>query len=425
MKTKIRIILIVVAVLFVLFLPIPRGTEDGARVYQALTYKVVIWDRPNAVLKSGSFEATAYRNTSVYWIPNNFSSVDELWLKECESKNLLSYRLDIWRVTKKTVTNKSKNTTKSSIFEYDRYGQQTLSVEYDENGEETSRTEKHYKYDSDGRLIEVELEVDGEFYPMYSMIYDETGKRVKLERTVEDFNAWPEKNRQAIYAEYREEYLYQGSIFTKKTYAPWEFGSPEAEVNLSFEVIYNAEERSKKYYSVSYGGERSLAYEVYYDANGEELKNMNYDNGTVIYGYEYVLNESGVRTGRKTFARGGEGALDGGLVFDENGRLWKEQEFGGTSANQWVSGYTEYRYDSNGRMTEMLAYSVSAKGKETLKSRTEYQYDDAGNLLVRISYDKNGNVTALEENEWELFHTDLRALDRDGFEEQILKYAIH
>ena len=31
MKTKIRIILIVVAVLFVLFLPIPRGTEDGAR----------------------------------------------------------------------------------------------------------------------------------------------------------------------------------------------------------------------------------------------------------------------------------------------------------------------------------------------------------------------------------------------------------
>jgi len=79
MKKKIIITLAVVFVLlFVLFVPIPRGhlQDGGTRVYDALTYKIVRW---NKVFADGS-----YKNTRVYFGRDRNRSIDELWDMEIQ-----------------------------------------------------------------------------------------------------------------------------------------------------------------------------------------------------------------------------------------------------------------------------------------------------------------------------------------------------
>ncbi len=73
MKKKIIIILIIVSLLAVLFTPIPIGVyrDGGTRVYSALTYKIVDWNRITG-------EST-YSKTHVYFFPNNFKSITSLW----------------------------------------------------------------------------------------------------------------------------------------------------------------------------------------------------------------------------------------------------------------------------------------------------------------------------------------------------------
>ena len=75
---------IIVVVLLVLFLPIPKGTynDGGTRDYCALTYKIVVWNKliiAEAKENGSAGEAYTYRKTSVFWIPDNFKSIDELW----------------------------------------------------------------------------------------------------------------------------------------------------------------------------------------------------------------------------------------------------------------------------------------------------------------------------------------------------------
>ena len=74
-----KIILIALTVLLlaaVLFVPIPGETykDGGTRAYTALTYKVVKWNRLT--------EGDTYEATKVYWFPDNFKSIDELWEQE-------------------------------------------------------------------------------------------------------------------------------------------------------------------------------------------------------------------------------------------------------------------------------------------------------------------------------------------------------
>ena len=70
--------MVAVAVLLVavLFFPMPAGVyqDGGTRVFQALTYKVVKWNR---LTTTGTYQATR-----IYWLPENFSSLDALWLQE-------------------------------------------------------------------------------------------------------------------------------------------------------------------------------------------------------------------------------------------------------------------------------------------------------------------------------------------------------
>ena len=79
MKKRIMIGIIVV-ILLVLFLPIPnpkgRVEDGGTREYCALTYKIVVWNKIIADSEKGN---STYHKTSVFWIPDNFKSIDELW----------------------------------------------------------------------------------------------------------------------------------------------------------------------------------------------------------------------------------------------------------------------------------------------------------------------------------------------------------
>ncbi|MBO5090420.1 MAG: hypothetical protein J6C27_05870 [Clostridia bacterium] len=76
MKKRISIILIIVGVLAILFIPIPTGVykDGGTRVYAALTYKIVDWNRITG--------ESRYSKTCVYFFPNNFKSIDSLWEME-------------------------------------------------------------------------------------------------------------------------------------------------------------------------------------------------------------------------------------------------------------------------------------------------------------------------------------------------------
>lgn len=83
MKKKVIAIAAAVAILLVLFLPVPRGTcqDGGTRVYSALTYKIVVWNRlVSEAGQDGRLAAVSrYHKTSVFLFPDNFKSIDELW----------------------------------------------------------------------------------------------------------------------------------------------------------------------------------------------------------------------------------------------------------------------------------------------------------------------------------------------------------
>lgn len=78
-KNTWRIALAVVLILTVLFIPIPKSVsrDGGTREYAALAYKAVDWNRQTT--------DGVHETTSVYWFPNNFKSIDELWEYEVQS----------------------------------------------------------------------------------------------------------------------------------------------------------------------------------------------------------------------------------------------------------------------------------------------------------------------------------------------------
>ena len=82
MKKKYIVAIALIALALVLFLPIPRGTYDdgGTREYTALTYKIVAWRRlVSNYDANGQLSPSIYKNTAVYWFPDNLKRIDELW----------------------------------------------------------------------------------------------------------------------------------------------------------------------------------------------------------------------------------------------------------------------------------------------------------------------------------------------------------
>ncbi len=98
MKKLIASILLI-ATLAVLLVPIPLGTakDGGTNSYISLTYKVVKW-------KKFTDSYRPYENTTIYFFPYNFYSLDALWEKETEKFNAGEYGdvtitatvMDVW-----------------------------------------------------------------------------------------------------------------------------------------------------------------------------------------------------------------------------------------------------------------------------------------------------------------------------------------
>ncbi|MDD3946889.1 MAG: hypothetical protein PHI19_03525 [Clostridia bacterium] len=77
MKKKIRTALLVIGIFIVLFFPFHIATykDGGTKVYGALTYKVVAWNK----LVSDEDGPHRHSNTCVYWFPDSLKGIDELW----------------------------------------------------------------------------------------------------------------------------------------------------------------------------------------------------------------------------------------------------------------------------------------------------------------------------------------------------------
>ncbi len=78
MKTKRKILLGILLLLVILFVPIPTGTykDGGTKVYSALTYKIIRWNR--------LVEGDTYEKTRIYFLGDRFRSMDSLWDREQE-----------------------------------------------------------------------------------------------------------------------------------------------------------------------------------------------------------------------------------------------------------------------------------------------------------------------------------------------------
>ena len=87
MKKRIVIASIILTVFaLVLFMPIPTGLYDdgGTCEYSALTYKIVKWNKMVTTVDENGVTvgADTYKNVTVYWLPDNYKSIDELWKME-------------------------------------------------------------------------------------------------------------------------------------------------------------------------------------------------------------------------------------------------------------------------------------------------------------------------------------------------------
>ena len=79
---KVIVTVIIAALLLVLFLPVKAGEYDdgGTLDYRALTYRLVVWNRfTTKTDEDGSQSSYKYHNISVFWFPDNFKKIDELW----------------------------------------------------------------------------------------------------------------------------------------------------------------------------------------------------------------------------------------------------------------------------------------------------------------------------------------------------------
>ena len=82
-KTKVIFVSILILLVFILFCPfsVRRYDDGGTREYIALTYKVVKWNHEFSVENSDGKGGNVliYDKTSIYWSPDNFKSIGELW----------------------------------------------------------------------------------------------------------------------------------------------------------------------------------------------------------------------------------------------------------------------------------------------------------------------------------------------------------
>ena len=90
--------LALIALALVLFLPIPQGVceDGGTRVYAALTYKIVVWNKiMDEVDENREPVHHFYRRTTVFWYPDNQKKIDALWeLEKAKNRQITNATTD-------------------------------------------------------------------------------------------------------------------------------------------------------------------------------------------------------------------------------------------------------------------------------------------------------------------------------------------
>ena len=83
MKKKIIIYIIIAVILLVLFVPVPKTLDDGGtKVYSALTYKYIKWNRYVDESKTRVFQ-----HSRIYVFGSLNKTIDELYEQEIELYN--------------------------------------------------------------------------------------------------------------------------------------------------------------------------------------------------------------------------------------------------------------------------------------------------------------------------------------------------
>lgn len=93
---KAVLIVSLILIISIIFVPIPHSSYDdgGTREYSALAYKIVDWNRISA-------DGT-YSETKLYFIPDCYKSIDELWEQE-EEKMVKTFAAVIVQINLNTV----------------------------------------------------------------------------------------------------------------------------------------------------------------------------------------------------------------------------------------------------------------------------------------------------------------------------------
>lgn len=82
-KKLVAVCVTAAVILAVLFMPFVRDTYDdgGTVTYSALTYKIVKWKKL-AGSDKGNGANVRYEKTSLFFFPENYKTLDELWETE-------------------------------------------------------------------------------------------------------------------------------------------------------------------------------------------------------------------------------------------------------------------------------------------------------------------------------------------------------
>ena len=156
-----------------------------------------------------------------------------------------------------------------------------------------------------------------------------------------------------------------------------------------------------------------------YDANGKQIKEINYDNDELtgwieseydVFGNKirYEEYDKDRKCTYKTISSYNEQenlnyftVYDYGKIsktyeyeYDEKGNMIKSAEYDGDGN---IIRIYEREYDEMGRETKFVHYN----GDGTVNSSDEYEYDENGNEIKSVHYDGEGNIRWMAESEYD------------------------
>ena len=289
-------------------------------------------------------------------------------------------------------TSVTVNDVVRKTFEYDEKGNVIKELNYDEEGEESRRTE--YIYDTDGRL-EMELHTWIHWYEEYQ--YDENGEPILDDDGNHVFELVKEESSE--YTKYT--YDDMGRMVASQTYAEGDFlenqttisyddkGDVASEISKNYSRYYTGEDEFISY--VSY--ERRYSYENGYQKEHESIQ---YNREGVVRSHTKDVSyrdEDGRQSKREYFELNVEtGEL--GLVYTEHyvysdEESWRLKErYQIDAAGQEVHKYTYEYIELEGGYTEKTYYYEFGE----LVSWSEYKDSYETNEWWETEYDKDENV---------------------------------